>query len=166
MSRLGRIVRNRDEVVVTVPGKDEDGNPIEESVTVTYRPRLATQAFRAEFARHMLVLLRATQAATAAQDGGDADAAVALMDAPEVDKAADEMARLTLSLIDGWDLEDEDEHGTVVPVPFPRTADEIKAFPAPEAFQLILQGVMGALNPNQRAGATSSAPSETPPPAT
>jgi hypothetical protein len=166
MSRLGRIVRNRDQVVVNVPGKDADGAPIEEPVTVTYRPRLATQAFREEFGRHMLVLVKATQAATAAQEGGDADAAVALMDAPEVDRAADEMARLTLSLIEGWDLEDEDEHGKLTPVPFPRTADEIKAFPAPEAFQLIMQGVMGAINPNQRAGATSSEPSETPPPAT
>lgn len=166
MARLSQIVRNKADVTIEVDGTDDAGVPIKVPVTVTYRPRLVTQAFREEFGRHMLVLVAATKAAEAAQEAGDAVAAVAAMDAPGVDQATDAMAQMTLGLIEGWDLTDEDGTGKEIPVPFPRTADEVKHFPAPEMFQAVLQGVMAALNPNRTADEASSTTSGTPSSAT
>lgn len=150
MPKLSDIVRNRADVTVEVLGADGETKI---PVTVTYRPRLMTRAFREELQGYMTVLLKAQQAADAATEAGDAAAFEAAQNDPETDKALDGMSKGMLSLIDGWDLEDdvEDEGGVVrtVAVPFPTTSEEIKEFVAPDLFQAVMAAVMGALNPNR-----------------
>lgn len=153
MSKLSAIVKNRAEVTVEIPGAD-DGPPV--PVTVAYRPRMNTLAFRERFAEQLGTLNRLMAAVQAAAGAGDAAEAERLAAAPELEQAADAMTKMTLGLIEGWDLEDEDEDGKAVAVPFPQTTDDIKAFPAPEMFQQVLKAVMERLNPNRTAGEPST----------
>lgn len=156
MSKLSAIVRNRDEITVEIPRADGETT---EPVVVTWRPRNATMAFREMFGQHFLVLAKLNADAQAAQARGDMEEVTRLAADPANEAASTKMVELAVSLIEGWDLEDEDEAGKVVAVPFPRTQEAIKAFVAPDMFQAVMQAVMSKLNPNQTAGEPSANPS-------
>ena len=110
MAKLSQIVRNLADIVVEIDGTDDDGNPIKVPVTVTYRPRLMTLAFRDQFGRHLAVLNKA----------------------------------------------DFTANGKPVPLPLPKTAEEMQAFVAPEMMRAVMEAVMAALNPNRKAGEQSA----------
>lgn len=164
MSKLSAIVRNRETVTVEILGADGETRV---PITVTYRPRMNTLAFRQQFGEHMQALQRVTRAMEAAQAREDWDELDRLNNDPASEEVANKMTAMTLGLIEGWDLEDEDDKGKTIAVPFPTNTEEIKTFVAPEMFQDVLKAVMEKLNPNRTAdGETSSTPSETPPSAT
>lgn len=161
MAKLSQIVRNRAEITVEIPGADEgeDGAPVMVPVTVTYKPRLMTPAWRDQFGGHLRVVQKAERTAKEAAERNDTDAAMAAVDDPAVSAAVDQMAAMTLGLLDSWDLEDdveEDGKTRTVPVPLPTTAAEVETFPAADMFQTVLRAVMGKLNPNRAAGETTN----------
>jgi hypothetical protein len=154
VAKLSQIVRNLADIVVEIDGTDDDGNPIKVPVTVTYRPRLMTLAFRDQFGRHLAVLNKAQRDAEAAAERGE-DATAVLND-PNVDRAAGQISEMTLNILDSWDVEDEDANGKPVPLPLPKTAEEMQAFVAPEMMRAVMEAVMAALNPNRKAGEQSA----------
>jgi hypothetical protein len=160
VAKLSQIIRNRAEIVVEIDGTDDDGKPIKVPVTVTYRPRLMTLAFREQFGRLLEVLNRAQREAEAAAERNES--ATAALNAPEVERAAEQISEMALSLLESWDVEDEDEDGKPVPLPLPKTAEEMQTFVAPELIRAVMEAVMTALNPNRSAGE----PNETASPAT
>lgn len=157
MAKLNQIVRNRADIIVEIDGTDDAGEPMKVPVRVTYLPRLATIEFRGTYAEHMAVLIQAQAAAEAAVSRGEDPTPI--MNNPAADEAAEAISRMTLGLLESWDLEDEadDGNGKVksVPVPLPKTADEVKTFVAPEMLQAVMQAVMAVLRPNQKADETS-----------
>lgn len=154
MAKLSQIIRNRADIVVEIDGTDDDGNSIKVPVRVTYRPRLMTLAFRDEFGRHLAVLNKAQRDAEAAAERNEDVAAV--LNAPDVDRAAEAISRMTLGLLEAWDVEDEDASGKPVPVALPKTAEEMQTFVAPDLMRAVMEAVMAALNPNRKAGEQSA----------
>lgn len=158
MAKLSQIVRNRADIVVEIDGTGDDGSPITVPVRVTYRPRLMTLAFRDEFGRHLAVLNKAQRDAEAAVERGEDQAAV--LNAPDVDRAAEAISQMTLGLLEAWDVDDEIDDGKggtkIVPVALPKTAEEMQTFVAPEMMRAVMEAVMAALNPNRKAGEQSA----------
>lgn len=155
MPKLSQVMRNW--VVVEIDSVDGDANPIKVPVKVKYRRRLMTLDYRDQFAEHMRVLVKAEEEAKAARESGKSeDEITAIAESKSVVKASDEIARMTMALLESWDLEDEDEEGKPIPLPIPQTTDEVKRFPDPQLFQAVMGAVMAALNPNQEADEKST----------
>lgn len=160
MSRLSQIVRPKATITVQIDGTDDNGNDIKVPIQVTYLPRRKTLAWQGRFADHLRALQKFEEESKAATERGASQTELAEMaEAAKVEEHVNALAAMTLELLDSWDLTDEDDDGKVVPVPLPKTTEQVSDFPAPELFEQVMQEVMAALNPNRKAGETTGQPS-------